>query len=36
MSQNKPAERAGVIAGLRATGRADALATAQWMETHDA
>jgi transcriptional regulator len=36
MSQNKPAERAGVIAGLRATGGADELATAQWMETHDA
>ena len=33
MSQNKPAERAGVIAGLRASGRADDLATADWMET---
>jgi transcriptional regulator len=36
MSQNKPAERARVIAGLRASGRPDDLATAQWMETHDA
>lgn len=35
MSQNKPAERAGVIAGLRATGRPDELATARWMETHE-
>ncbi|MGH8481369.1 MAG: FMN-binding negative transcriptional regulator [Nevskiaceae bacterium] len=34
MSQNKPAEVAGVIAALKATGRHDELATAQWMETH--
>ena len=34
MSQNKPAEIAGVLAGLRATGGADELATLQWMETH--
>lgn len=34
MSQNKPAERASVIAGLRASGRADDIATAEWMETH--
>jgi transcriptional regulator len=34
MSQNKPAEIAGVIAGLKATGRHDELATARWMETH--
>jgi transcriptional regulator len=34
MSQNKPPEIAGVIAGLKATGRHDELATAQWMETH--
>lgn len=34
MSQNKPAEVAGVIAGLKATGRRDELATAEWMETH--
>lgn len=35
MSQNKSAaDRAGVIAGLRATGHADALATARWMEKH--
>ena len=33
MSQNKPEERARVIAGLRATGRPDELATAAWMET---
>ena len=32
MSQNKPAEIAGVIAGLRATGKPDELATAQWMQ----
>ncbi|MGQ0585638.1 MAG: FMN-binding negative transcriptional regulator [Gammaproteobacteria bacterium] len=32
MSQNKPAEVAGVIAGLKATGRHDELATALWME----
>jgi transcriptional regulator len=35
MSQNKPAELAGVIAALKATGRHDELATAQWMETHE-
>lgn len=36
MSQNKtPADRRGVIAGLRATGRADSLAVAQWMEAHE-
>ena len=34
MSQNKPAEIAGVIAGLRAAGGVDELATARWMETH--
>ena len=34
MSQNKPAEIAGVLAGLRAAGGTDELATAQWMETH--
>lgn len=34
MSQNKPPEIAGVIAGLKAAGRHDELATAQWMETH--
>jgi transcriptional regulator len=34
MSQNKPAEIAGVIAGLRATGGADELATLRWMEAH--
>jgi transcriptional regulator len=33
MSQNKPAEVAGVIEGLKATGRHDELATARWMET---
>jgi transcriptional regulator len=33
MSQNKPAEVAGVLAGLKATGRPDELATARWMET---
>lgn len=35
MSQNKPAERAGVIAGLRATGRAEDRATADWMQAHE-
>jgi transcriptional regulator len=35
MSQNKPAEIAGVMAGLRATGGTDELATLQWMETHE-
>ena len=34
MSQNKPAEIDGVIAGLRATVGHDELATAHWMETH--
>lgn len=34
MSQNKPAEIAGVIAGLRAAGGTDELATARWMQTH--
>lgn len=34
MSQNKPPEIKGVIAGLKATGRHDELATARWMETH--
>lgn len=34
MSQNKPPEIAGVIAGLKATGRHDELATARWMEAH--
>ena len=34
MSQNKPAEIARVTAGLRATGKPDELATAQWMEAH--
>ena len=34
MSQNKPAEIDGVIAGLEATGRHDELAIAQWMKTH--
>jgi transcriptional regulator len=34
MSQNKPAEIAGVIANLKATGRPDELATAAWMESH--
>jgi transcriptional regulator len=33
MSQNKPAEVAGVIEGLKATGRHDELATARWMES---
>jgi transcriptional regulator len=33
LSQNKgPADRAGVIAGLRATGRPEDLATAEWMQ----
>lgn len=36
MSQNKPAERPRVIAGLRASGDAEALATALWMESHAA
>jgi transcriptional regulator len=35
MSQNKPAEIAGVMAGLRAAGGTDELATARWMETHE-
>jgi transcriptional regulator len=36
MNQNKSAaDRAGVIAGLRATGRAEDRATADWMETHE-
>ena len=35
MSQNKPDERARVIAALRAAGGADDLATAQWMEAHE-
>jgi transcriptional regulator len=34
MSQNKPEEMAGVVAGLRATGGTDELATLRWMETH--
>ncbi len=34
MSQNKPAEIAGVITGLRAAGGTDELATLQWMEAH--
>jgi len=34
MSQNKPAEVAGVIAGLKATGRHDERETARWMESH--
>ena len=34
MSQNKPAEVAGVIEGLKATGRHDELATARWMQAH--
>jgi transcriptional regulator len=33
MSQNKPAEIAGVIKGLKDTGRSDELATARWMES---
>ena len=36
MSQNKPAaDRAGVVAGLRAAGDAESLTTAEWMEAHD-
>lgn len=36
MSQNKPAaERAGIVAGLRAAGDAESLATAEWMEAHE-
>ncbi len=36
MNQNKTAaDRAGVIAGLRASGRAEDLATALWMDTHE-
>lgn len=36
MSQNRSAaDRAGVVAGLRAAGDAESLATAQWMETHE-
>jgi transcriptional regulator len=34
MSQDKPAEIAGVVAGLKAAGGHDELATAKWMETH--
>jgi transcriptional regulator len=35
MSQNKAAaDRAGVIAGLRASGRPEDLATADWMQSH--
>ena len=34
MSQNKPAEIDGVIAGLEATGGHDELATAQWMKKY--
>ena len=34
MSQNKPAEIAGVIAGLEATGRHGELETARWMKEH--
>ena len=33
MSQNKPQEIPGVVAGLKATGRHDELATAHWMES---
>lgn len=37
MNQNKSAaDRKGVIAGLRGTGRADDAAVARWMERHDA
>lgn len=37
LSQNKPpAERAGLLAGLRTVGGADALAVADWMEAHGA
>ena len=36
MNQNKtPADRAQVIAGLRASGQAEALATADWMQAHE-
>lgn len=36
MSQNKsPADRAGVMAGLRATGRPEDQAVAQWMAEHE-
>lgn len=36
MNQNKSAaDRAGVIRGLRASGRAEDLATAAWMEAHE-
>ena len=36
MNQNKtPLDRAQVIVGLRASGQADALATADWMQTHE-
>ena len=35
MSQNKPAEIDGVIAGLEGTGRHDELATAEWMQAHE-
>lgn len=36
MNQNKtPQDRAQVIAALQASGQPDALATAQWMQTHD-
>ena len=34
MSQNKPEERARVIAGLKAAGDPASLDTARWMETH--
>jgi transcriptional regulator len=36
MSQNKPAERAGVIAGLREAGRVEDVAVADWMQAHEA
>lgn len=32
LSQNKPAERDGILAGLRAAGDADSIATADWMD----
>jgi transcriptional regulator len=36
MNQNKtPADRAGVIRGLRASGFAEAAATADWMQAHE-
>lgn len=36
MSQNKTAaDRAGVVAGLRATGRAEDRAVADWMQAHE-